>query len=163
MLLDVNTVLGSRDSSSQISFNAQIARSPCRYVHLGVQVLYRHWVSSGSFCNAEFASRRAADCHCRHPASCGTACADPSNMQSLSLTARSDPSVGTQNPSGPGRHISQDNDDPFPSESQETVSALVWCHAMARGGWRRWQHDQIFLLDFFADTVLHRSVRWYVC
>ncbi len=72
-------------------------------------------------CNAEFASRRAADCHRRHPASCGPACADPSNMQSLSLTAQSDPSVGTQNLSG--RHIGQDNDDPFPSH--ETVSALV--------------------------------------
>ncbi len=57
-------------------------------------------------CNAEFASRRAADCHRRHPASCGTACADPSNMRSLSLTARSDPSVGTQDhraPSAVGR------------------------------------------------------------
>jgi hypothetical protein len=45
-------------------------------------------------CNTEFASQRAADCHCRHPASCGAACADPSNMQSLSLTARSNVSGG---------------------------------------------------------------------
>ncbi len=45
-------------------------------------------------CNAEFATRRGADCHSRHPACSGTACADPSNMQSVSLTARSDDSVG---------------------------------------------------------------------
>ncbi len=37
------------DSVSQISFNAQIARRPCRYARPGVQVLYRHWLSSGSF------------------------------------------------------------------------------------------------------------------
>ncbi len=37
------------DSVSQISFNARIARNPCRYAHSGVQVLYRHWISSGSF------------------------------------------------------------------------------------------------------------------
>ena len=75
-------------------------------------------------CDAEFATRRGADCHRRHPACSGTACADPSNMRSLSLTARSDPSVGTQDLSV--RHISQDNDDPFgPFDSQETVSALV--------------------------------------
>jgi hypothetical protein len=45
-------------------------------------------------CNAEFVTRRGADCHRRHPACSGTACADPSNMQSVSLTARSDVSVG---------------------------------------------------------------------
>jgi hypothetical protein len=31
-------------------------------------------------CNTEFATRRGADCHCRHPACSGTASADPSNM-----------------------------------------------------------------------------------
>ena len=104
-------------------FNAQIARAPhpMQIRASGsaglVQALGFKWI----ICNAEFASRRAADCHRRHPASCGTACADPSNMRSLSLTARSDPSEGTQDQSG--RHIGQDNDDPFPS--QETVSALV--------------------------------------
>jgi hypothetical protein len=82
-----------------------------------VQALGFKWI----ICIAEFASRRAADCHNRHPASCGTACADPSNMRSLSLKARSDPSAGTQDQSG--RHIRQDNNDPFPS--QETVSAVV--------------------------------------
>ncbi len=116
-----------------------------------VQALGFKWI----ICNAEFASRRAADCHYRHPASCGTACADPSNMQSLSLTARSDPSVGTQNLSV--RHMGQDNDDPFPS--QETVSALVWRHAMPGGERRRWQHYQMFLLGFSNNTVLRRSVR----
>jgi hypothetical protein len=45
-------------------------------------------------CNAEFATRRGADCHRRHPACSGTACADPRNMLSVSLTARSDVSVG---------------------------------------------------------------------
>jgi len=45
-------------------------------------------------CNAEYVTRRGADCHRRHPACSGTACADPSNMQSVSLTARSDVSVG---------------------------------------------------------------------
>ncbi len=45
-------------------------------------------------CDAEFATRREADCRRRHPACSGTACADPSNMRSLSLTARSDVSVG---------------------------------------------------------------------
>ncbi len=82
-----------------------------------VQALGFKWI----ICNAEYANRRAADCHRRHPASCGTACADPSIMRSLSLTAQSDPSVGTQDLSV--RHIGQDNDDPF--HSQETVSALV--------------------------------------
>ncbi len=111
------------DSESQISFKAQIARGPHPMPIRAsgraglVQVLGFKCI----ICNAEFAGRRAADCHCRHSASCGTACADPSNMLSLSLTARPDPSAGTQDQSG--RHIGQDNDDPFPS--QETVSALV--------------------------------------
>jgi hypothetical protein len=123
MLLDVNTVLGSRDSGLIVSDQLHRANSkePMQIRASGsaslVQALGFKWI----ICNAEFARRHAADCHRRHPASCGTACADPSNIQSLSLTARSDPSVGNQNISG--RHISQDNDDPFPS--QETVSALV--------------------------------------
>ena len=41
-------------------------------------------------CDAEFASKRAADCHRRHPAYNGTACAYPSNIWSLSLTERPD-------------------------------------------------------------------------
>jgi hypothetical protein len=45
-------------------------------------------------CNAEFVTRRGADCHSRHLACSGTACADPSNMLSVSLTARSDVPVG---------------------------------------------------------------------
>ncbi len=45
-------------------------------------------------CDAEFASKRAADCHRRHPAYNGTACAYPSNIQSRSLTGRPDISVG---------------------------------------------------------------------
>ena len=45
-------------------------------------------------CNAEFANRRGADCHRRHPTCIGTACADPSNVRSLSLTERPDVSVG---------------------------------------------------------------------
>ena len=45
-------------------------------------------------CNAEFANRRGADCHRRHPTCFGTACADPSNIRSLSLTERPDVSVG---------------------------------------------------------------------
>ena len=45
-------------------------------------------------CDAEFASRRGADCHSRHPTCVGTACADPSNIRSLSLTERPDLSVG---------------------------------------------------------------------
>ncbi len=115
-----------------------------------VQAMGFKWI----ICNTEFSSRRAADCQRRHPASFGTACADPSNIRSLSLTARSDPSAGSQDQSG--RHICQDNEDPFPS--QETVSALVRCHAMQGGGWRRWGHNQTFLLGFFANTVLRRSV-----
>ena len=45
-------------------------------------------------CDAEFTSRRGADCHRRHPKCIGTACADPSNIRSLSLTERPDVSVG---------------------------------------------------------------------
>ena len=45
-------------------------------------------------CDAEFASKRAADCHRRHPAYNGTAWAYPSNIQSLSLPERPDISVG---------------------------------------------------------------------
>jgi len=44
-------------------------------------------------CDAEFASKRAADCHRRHPAYNGTACAYPSNIWFLSLTELPDISV----------------------------------------------------------------------
>ena len=44
-------------------------------------------------CDAEFASRRAADCHCRHTVYNGTACAYPSNIWFLSLTELPDISV----------------------------------------------------------------------
>ncbi len=36
---------------------------------------------------------------------------------------------------------------------------LVWRHAMPGGGWRRWQHDQMFLLGLFTNTALRRSLR----
>ncbi len=45
-------------------------------------------------CDAKFASKRAADCHRRHPTYNITACADPSNTQSLSFTERPDISIG---------------------------------------------------------------------
>ena len=45
-------------------------------------------------CDAEFASKHAAGCHRHHPAYYGTACAYPSNIQSLSFTERLDISVG---------------------------------------------------------------------
>ena len=39
-------------------------------------------------CSSEFDSRTGMDCHCRHPTSVGTPCADPHNSKSLSFTAR---------------------------------------------------------------------------
>ncbi len=45
-------------------------------------------------CDGEFASKIAADCHCSHPTYIGTGYADPSNIQSLSLTQRQDVAVG---------------------------------------------------------------------
>jgi hypothetical protein len=121
------------DSVYQISFKAQIARGPHP---IPIRAFGRAFFLQALgfkciICNAEFASRRAADCS--HPASCGMACADPSNMQSLSLTERPDPSARTQDQSR--RYIGQDNDDQFPSH--ETVSALVLRHATPGGRWRR--------------------------
>jgi len=81
--------------SDQIVFKAQIARSqqfmplrasgPAVVQALGFKCIV---------CDAEFASRRGADCYRRHPTCIGTACADPSNIRSLSLTERPDLSVG---------------------------------------------------------------------
>ena len=81
--------------SDQIVFKEQIARSqqfmplrasgPAVVQALGFKCIV---------CDAEFASRRGADCHSRHPTYMGTACADPSNIRSLSLTERPDLSVG---------------------------------------------------------------------
>ena len=45
-------------------------------------------------CSSEFDTRRAADCHRRHPTSYGTACADPDSIRFVSLTARPDVSAG---------------------------------------------------------------------
>ncbi len=72
------------DSVSLISFKAQIPH-PMPIHASGRAGLVQALGFKCIICNAEFASRRAADCHCRHPASCGMACADPSNMLSLSL------------------------------------------------------------------------------
>ena len=50
-------------------------------------------------------------------------------------------------------------------DAEQTVTAVI-PHALARRVQTLatcdlflWQHDQMFLLDFFANTVLHRSVR----
>jgi hypothetical protein len=83
------------DSVSLISFKAQIPH-PMPIRASGRPGLVQAFGFKCIICDAEFATRRGADCHRRLSACSGTACADPSNMRSLSesLTARSDVSVG---------------------------------------------------------------------
>jgi hypothetical protein len=81
------------DSVSLISFKAQIPH-PMPIRASGSPGLEQALGFKCIVCDAEFATRRGADCHRRHPTCSGMACADPSNMRSLSLTARSDVSVG---------------------------------------------------------------------
>ncbi len=81
------------DSVSLISFKAQIPHSmPIRAS--GRPGLVQALGFKCIIFDAELATRRRADCHRLHPACSVTTCADPSNMWSLSLPARSDVSVG---------------------------------------------------------------------
>ncbi len=73
--------------SDKFSFRVQIARSQqfmviCASCLAAVQALGCKCIS----CDGEFESKCAAVCHCSHPTYIGTVCADPSNIQSLSLT-----------------------------------------------------------------------------
>ena len=83
--------------SDQIIFNlkAQIARrQPIMPIRASGPAVVQELGFKCIACNSEFANRRGADCHRRHPTCIGTACADPSNVRSLSLTDRPDVSVG---------------------------------------------------------------------
>ncbi len=83
------------DFLNETSFHAQIARRQ-QFMPISASGPAVVWALGFKCisCDAEFASRRAADCHCRCPTYSGTACADSKNIRSLSLTERPDVSVG---------------------------------------------------------------------
>ncbi len=93
IFVDLADFLFATDSESLFSVKAQIPH-PMPTRASGRPGLIQALGFKCIICNAEFATRRGADYHRRHPACSGTACADPSNMRSVSLTAQSDVSVG---------------------------------------------------------------------
>ena len=122
MLLDVNTATGSCDCGNYVrcafyssvyclflyaplvnfsrrshimmTLEGATSKEPSIQVHADTRIVVQALDFKCIICDGEFASKHAAECHCRQPAFIGTKCADPRSIRSLSLTERPNVSVG---------------------------------------------------------------------